>query len=335
MAKRKRLTPPNTTVATESNRASLEAKSIPRYPMGTPPSITSNRAPIAQVAGDAATQAALDELAVELQSARVEGRLVQALSLDVVKIDHLIRDRIVMDAAEMDALKASIIARGQQTPIEVVDLGQGGYGLISGFRRLAALQALHRETGGDRFAQVQALIKPIETASDRYIAMVEENEIRSNLSFYERARLVAEAVRIGLYPTPAKATAKLFAHATPAKRSKIGSFVVLHDALGDLLRFPAEIPEKLGLALVSGLKAQGDFRARMRRALKAGSAKTAQQERAILERALRPTHAHSAFQKQKISPDITLEAREGRVVLSGKGITKELQKALTTWLRTL
>ena len=41
-------------------------------------------APIAQVAGEAATRAALDELSAALSSARTEGRLIEALPLGVI-----------------------------------------------------------------------------------------------------------------------------------------------------------------------------------------------------------------------------------------------------------
>ncbi|MEM6409805.1 MAG: ParB N-terminal domain-containing protein, partial [Pseudomonadota bacterium] len=194
MAKRKRLTPASITAtatgAESPSDAPLETKV--GYPLGVaPPART--RAPIAQVAGEASAQAALTEVAEELQTARDTGRLVQMLALEAVKVDHLHRDRMVSDAEEMAALKASIAARGQQTAIEVVDLGEGQYGLISGWRRLQALSALRDETDEARFEHVQALIKPIETVSDSYVAMVEENEIRADLSYYERARLACEA----------------------------------------------------------------------------------------------------------------------------------------------
>jgi hypothetical protein len=72
--------------------------------------------------------------------------------------------------------------------------------------------------------------------------MVEENEIRAGISFYERARLAAEAAKLGIYPDAAAAIAALFTSASPAKRSKIGSFVRVHEALGHALRYPAAIP---------------------------------------------------------------------------------------------
>ena len=133
MAKRKRLTPASITGAENAPEAPLEAKA--GYPLGVaPPART--RAPIAQVAGEASVQAALTEVAEELQAARDTGRLVQMLSLGAVKVDHIHRDRLINNAEDMAALKASISARDQQAAIEVVDLGEGQYGLISGWRRL-------------------------------------------------------------------------------------------------------------------------------------------------------------------------------------------------------
>ena len=319
MAKRKRLTPATLTQAGVLETKDMILESTPR-------------APIAQVAGDAAARAALDELADDMRAARSGGRLVQPLPLSQVRADHLIRDRIINDVEEMAVLKASLMARGQQTPIEVVELEEG-YGLISGYRRLAALESLLDETGEARFGVIQALIKPIHTVSDSYVAMVEENEIRANLSFYERARLAAEAARIGIYPTPARAVSALFAHAPPAKRSKINSFLRVHEKLGGVLQFPAAIPEKLGLALSKALGAEEGFHARVKTALRRGTIDTASQERAVLERCVRPERAAKArAEREEVLPDVIVVRRAGQMTLSGAGVTQALMSDLVNWL---
>ena len=69
MAKRKRLTP--ATALSEPLPDDLETKS--GYPFGVAPK---PRAPIAQVAGEAAAQAALNELVDEMAQARRGGRLL-------------------------------------------------------------------------------------------------------------------------------------------------------------------------------------------------------------------------------------------------------------------
>ncbi len=157
-------------------------------------------APIARVAADAAGAAALEEIADTLRRARETGRMVLDLPLEAIAPDHLARDRIPAEDEEMQALRESLRAHGQRTPIEVTPLAGTGpgalpYGLISGWRRLAALRALHAETGDPRFATVQALVRRPETAAAAYVTMVEENEIRVGLSQYERARVAVLAPR--------------------------------------------------------------------------------------------------------------------------------------------
>lgn len=330
MAKRKRLSLP-------ASGATMPGVSpgpdMLRVGLTQPPASRASVAPVAHVAGDAAAQAALDTLADEMQSAREEGRLVQALPLQAIEAQHLVRDRLALDPVEMESLKASLRSRGQQTPIEVVAQGDGHYGLISGWRRLKALEALFAETKEARFETVQALIKPLETVSDSYLAMVEENEIRAPLSFYERAHLACEAARLGIYPTPERAVQALFANTTSARRSKIGSFVKLHKALGSALSFPEAIPEKLGLALVSTLQERPEFASRLRDVLRKARPETAGDERALLERALRRGAAQTPSQgPREVVPGVHLEVRGGKLVLSGKGVTEDLQADLIRWL---
>ena len=92
-------------------------------------------APIADVARDASASAALNELSDSLARARDEGRMVVQIPLDQIETDHLVRDRMVVEEDEMQTLMTSLRSRGQQTPIEVVQLGPDRYGLISGWRR--------------------------------------------------------------------------------------------------------------------------------------------------------------------------------------------------------
>jgi ParB family chromosome partitioning protein len=337
MAKRKRLTPPVMTpdaARTESIPGGLEAKSMQSYPLGVHPPIPASRPPIAQVAGDASNQAALEEVAQELQTARSQGRMVQSLPLEAIKADHLVRDRLALDSSEMEALKTSLRARGQQTPIEVVDLGQGVYGLISGLRRLTALKELQADGGA--VTHIQALIKPIDTVSDSYVAMVEENEIRANLSFYERARLAAEAAKLGVYPNAQRAVQALFVSASSSKRSKIMTFLTVHGALDASLRFPAAIPERVGLALAGAIEADATFAPKLRDVLRKLPPQDAKEERTALERALarvgKAKPAPKAARGREVAPGVRFEAQKGRVVLSGQGVTPQLQEALAQWL---
>jgi ParB/RepB/Spo0J family partition protein len=323
MAKRKRLSP----AALAPDAPAPETKAALGWVgHGT------RRAPIADVSGDAAQQSAFEEVAEELRTARAEGRMVLSLPLTAVVADHLVRDRIASDPEEMEVLKASLRDRGQQTPVEVVELGAGRYGLISGWRRLAALQALSAEDTA-RFGTVQALVRAPETAGEAYRAMVEENEIRADLSFYERARIAVQAAEQGIYPDVKTAVQSLFSAVRAPKRSKILSFTVLVDAFDAQLRFPTAIPEKLGLPLVAAVQGNPEFARRLSAALKRADPQDAAAERAVLERALKKTAAPKASTpRETVAPGVTWEAGRGRVVLSGAGVDAALLADLRAWL---
>ncbi len=324
MAKRKRLTPAMLERTEPTRTSTSESVHV--------------RPPIARVAAETAAEAAFVEVADALTSAREEGRLIVKLSLDAIETAHLVRDRVAFDSDEMAALETSLRARGQQVPVEVVALeamdgkvGEASYGLISGLRRVMALKAIGKE-------EVLAIVRRPETSAEAYLAMVEENEIRSGISFYERARLASEAARLGLYPDAAAAIAALFSSASPAKRSKIGSFVRLHEALGGVLRFPAAIPERIGLALVAALDRDIAAAARLTDALTSQMVKDAASERAVLEAALKRLSGRTKPDKspreapREIAKGVKIQARQGRVVLSGAGVTDTLQRDLEAWL---
>ncbi len=330
MAKRKRLGP------------------VDAFAASPAPEVKSAVPPIATVSGDAATRNALAEVTHMLESARAEGRLVQKLPIHEIESEHLIRDRLSVDDDEMTALKESLKARGQQTPIEVIDLGenrvsgQGRYGLVSGWRRLMALSSLRKR---EVLARV---IRPGSEAS-AYEAMVEENEIRVGLSYYERARIVVQAVSAGIYPTKKKAQLALFAHASRAKRSKIGSFVTVVEALDGHLSHPTELGERMGLELAKALN-QGrkdDLIA----ALVKGH-QTAAEEQDSLRAAVSNTPKPSPRSKSISSansgetgsksdsdtgqPWLDIELCKGAqsVTLHGKGITPAFVTALEAWMAT-
>lgn len=291
------------------------------------------RAPIAQVAGDAAAAAAFHDVAGELARAREEGRLVLRLPLSAVQAGHLTRDRMGHDPDEMAALKDSLRARGQQTPIEVVALGEGRYGLVSGWRRLTALAGLQAETGEAQFGTVLALVRQPEDDAAAYVAMVEENEIRADLSFFERARIVARAVQAGVFPDETAALQGLFAAASYSKRSKIKSFLRVVAALEGVLRHPTRLSEHLGLKLAKALEADPALPARIKAALVPLDPEDAGAEMAALQAVLSPAKAPPAAPEPEIVPGLTLVTRRGAVELKGPGLTEDLLQDLTAWLK--
>ena len=303
MAKRKRLSP---------------AMLTPDAPLAAPET-KSARVPIADVANDAALTNALMELSDKISAARQEERWIERIQLDAIKADFLVRDRVAIDTDEMTALKDSLRANGQQTAIEVVPHGPETFGLISGWRRLTALRELYLEGGT---GTVLAIIRQADDAATSYLSMVEENEIRSGLSFYERGRIVARAADEGAYASDKDALAALF-HAVPrAKRSKIGSFVRIVRTLDDVLQFPTALSERLGLALAQALGGDAGFGNRLRKKLEAAHPQTAGAEMAVIAAALK-----GAGEKQvKANPVLLpsgleyLAHADGKITLQGRAL---------------
>lgn len=280
------------------------------------------RMPIAEVAGDTAGRAALEEVVREMTRIEEEGRVVKKLTLDCVQTHHFARDRMELDEEEMHALRTSIAERGQQTPIEVLPLRDGKYGLISGLRRMEALRSLNAP-------HVLALVRRPESSQDAYRAMVEENEIRTNLSFYERANIAVEAVGQGVFANVRAAVKGLFAHAPKARRSKILKFVSVCTALGESLRFPTMIPEHLGLALAHAIEADPKLADRIASALAKSPPDDAAEERRVLELALkRPARQ---VEREKLAPNLVLERKAGRAVLSGRAVDEAFLDELRSW----
>lgn len=317
MAKRKRLTP----------FGAPEAEDLPEI------IVPSVRPPIADMAGASAATAAMEEMAATLRAAREGGRLVLSLPLDQIEAGYLVRDRIASDPEEMAALVESLRARGQQTPIEVAQIGPERYGLISGWRRLSALRQLEAE--GAETVSVLALLRKPDQASDAYVAMVEENEIRVGLSFYERARIAAKAVEAGVYPDDRAALRALFAAASRAKRSKIGSFLTVVRALDGALRFPESIGERLGLQLAQALEADAELGARLQTDLVKVPAPDAATEQARIAKAMQAPKSALTAVTETIEPvpGLRLRAEKGRVVIEGKRADAALTQRLADWLK--
>ena len=348
MAKRKRLGGPLKDYLATSQTAATPASS----------------SPIARVAGETSVNAAFDEVSRELSSARSEGRLVLRLPLDRIEVAWLMRDRShpgTEEDPDFAALLDSIRRNGQRSPVEVVDIGEGRYGLISGWRRLTALRHLHEASGEDRFGTVLAFLRQPATSEEAYVAMVEENEIRLGLCYYERARIAAKSVEAGVYPDTKAALRSLFASASRAKRSKIGSFLALYRVLGDTVRFPQALTERLGLSLAKALESDDEAAARLRARLDTASPATPEQEQSLFSTFIemksmpapaRQTQAKPGSQtrssetqsirqdsvsdtaKHEICPGVFLTQKGDRLELSGPAIGSEFRTRLEVWLKT-
>lgn len=325
-------------------------------------------APIAQVAAEAAGQYQIgtpemrrDEAqAAAYRVAEGEGRLIKQLSVHEIEAMSMQRDRTVMDGEALEELEYSIREHGLRLPIEVYPLKEVSagkrYGLLSGYRRLIAQQNVYLKTGDESFAQIKAVLRDPDQMGGAFVAMVEENEIRQDLSHYERGRISAIAAQQGAFASTEDAVAEMFAAASKGKRSKIRSFAMIFEELGDVLRFPEGLREKDGLRLAQALRGGGE--ARLREALgAAGQGTDAASEWALIEAVLNAQTAEPQDPKRggrprvntrkttwsstdtlRTSTGVTLRGesdKAGYVIrLAGEGLSPDLVETLMRDIQT-
>jgi ParB family transcriptional regulator, chromosome partitioning protein len=109
----------------------------------------------------------------------------------------------------------------------------------------------------------------------------------------------------------------------------------VHEALGGALRFPAAIPERLGLEMAKALAEVPGFAGRLAQRLSETAPQAAAEERAIIEASLRgKAQPTPKVPPTEIAPGIFVDRGRGRVTLSGPAVTEDLAQALTDWLKT-
>ncbi|MDP0926201.1 ParB/RepB/Spo0J family partition protein [Paracoccus onubensis] len=263
MAKRRRLETPSS-----ADLDRIEAEFRRETSQGGP---GRGLAPIAQVAADSATQAHAEDVdarasrakseadAARLHAAEESGLLMVEIPLEEINEVAMIRDRMVMSEEQMQEMRYSIAAHGLRMPIEVFELDRPGdtghrYGLLSGYRRLLAVKGLYELTEAEKYARIRAIIRPRADADAAFVSMVEENEVRAELSHFERGRIAVIAGQQGAFANTEDAVNKLFASGSKAKRSKVRSFALIFEELGDMLEFPEGLTEKRGLRLSTALR---------------------------------------------------------------------------------
>ncbi|MEO0918752.1 MAG: ParB N-terminal domain-containing protein, partial [Pseudomonadota bacterium] len=252
------------------------------------PATRTGVAPIAQVAGEAASES--EVLGVETRAklaeadayraAREKGLVLKEIPVDRIRDDAFVRDRAFIDRDALTELRASIVKNGVRLPIEVYALAEPteahDYALISGYRRLMAVREALNGTGHARFQTIKAIVRTPRDSHVHIAQMVEENEVRADLSHFERGRIAALAAQGGVFVNVEAAVKQLFPVASKAKRSKIRSFASIFEELGDLLDFPEALTERQGLQVAAALRDGAEHA--LRDALALHSSETAKEE---------------------------------------------------------
>ncbi|SFT86142.1 ParB/RepB/Spo0J family partition protein [Sedimentitalea nanhaiensis] len=300
MAKRRKLEAPSTE---DLSRIEDEFRRETSVVGASPAAMTAGRAvaPIAQIAADSAAHAQTADPARRAEQARnaadadrlrhaqAQGLLIAELPLEQIDGDAMIRDRTVLDEDQMVELRQSIAASGLRLPIEVVALDPprddgARYALVSGYRRLMAVRGLRDLTENPKYDTIRAIIRPGKGADAAFVSMVEENEVRSELSQFERGRIAVISAQQGAFVNVEDAVNRLFATASKAKRSKVRSFALIFEELGDMLAFPESLSEKRGLQLAQALRGGGE--STLREALASADPQSPEAEWAAIEQAI-------------------------------------------------
>ena len=198
--------------------------------------------------------------------------------------------------------------------------------------------------------------KPMFEADAAFAAMVEENEVRAELSHFERGRIAVIAAQQGAFANTEEAVNRLYATGSKAKRSKVRSFALIFEELGDMLEFPEDLTEKRGLRVSAALRLGAE--AQLREALSGRPAKDSDEEWAALEpiivgfesgprdasRGGRPKSKPKELgwtnaKTLQLSSGITIRwAQDSRghiLRFEGRGIDSEIMKSLMTEIRNL
>jgi ParB family chromosome partitioning protein len=179
----------------------------------------------------------IDDLAARADAARaLEARLTAGelvVELDPALVDcSFIADRMETDDESYRALRASIAAKGQDSPILVRPhpAAPGRYQVAFGHRRLRAAADLGRP--------VRCIVKPL-TDRDLVIAQGQENSARADLSFIERGRF-AQALEEGGYDR------ETIMQALTIDKSGLSRLITVVN------RLPTDIVEAIGPAPAAG-----------------------------------------------------------------------------------
>ena len=172
----------------------------------------------------------------------------------------LLRDRAHLDTDALEDLAASIHRDGLRQPIEVWTLSQPTethrYGLISGLRRLTATRLLNTRNPNTH-TTIPAFLRTPASIPDAMAQMIAENEIRENLTPWERGLTLATAVAQDLFPTIDAAIAALHPTASKQKRTRLRTLALVAEELEDAFTTPELLSqsqiERLAACLRGGL----------------------------------------------------------------------------------
>jgi ParB family transcriptional regulator, chromosome partitioning protein len=176
------------------------------------------------------------------------------IPIDQIDADSLIRDRSLDDPAALDDLTRSIREIGLRQPVEVFGIETDDnhprpYGLISGYRRLHACRALGH-------TDIPALLCNPADLPAAMAAMVAENEVRAQITPWEKGKLIRKLVQEGVFADGEAAIAALHPAASRQHRARIRNAYAVVDAFSHSFTTPERLTtariDRLAMALRLG-----------------------------------------------------------------------------------
>ena len=247
--------------------------------------------------------------------------MLHRLPIDQIDTSALPRDRTQLDPDALRELQTSIAINGLRMPIEVFAIeGPHPYALISGLRRLTAVANIAQLRGTD--AEIDAFIRTPATLADALTAMVEENDIRQNLTAWERAKIIVTLRNSGDFDTLDAATKALYPNANQSRRQRLRAGALVVEDLDGLLLSPEHLSERQLLRLAAALRA--DFTPLIIATLEECRAKTPEAQ----------CHALLPVLTEAETPDPTpyRPGRPTRVLRPRQGFTVRREKTPNGWV---
>ncbi len=254
------------------------------------------------------------------------------LPLDQIAEDLLPRDRVALDPVALSELENSILISGLRQPIEVCELNAPDddgrrYGLISGMRRLTVFRRNH---GSDpRFDAIPAFIRPARDIADAMAQMVAENEMRAQISPWEKGRIVMQAWLGDHFDTLDAAVDGLFRGVDRRNRTRIRAIADVVDQFDGSLDAPETLSQAKLLRLAGALR--DGFGPLMEAALEQSHAKNIEDQWRLLEPIVMEAEAEN---RTPVEPGQPVETRPGhprRMVKIRPRLTIRREMAAEGW----
>lgn len=253
---------------------------------------------------------------------------ILSLPLDTILTDALPRDRSTTDEDAMQALIQSVAATGLRQPIEVWELStpRDGctHGLISGHRRLTAVRRLRDLQGGRTHTHIDAFLRQPASVADAMAQMIAENELRADLSPWEKGRILVDAVAEGIFDTLDAAVKGLHPHLNDMARSRLRALAQVADTFYDDLRGPEILSQRQLLRIATAIRA--DFTGLIVTALQECDNKSPERQWRLIE----PIVAEAEEWLRNPDP-ITRPGRPLRVLRPRSGLTIRREKTPEGW----